>query len=70
MAIPGGVPVARSGGVTVTLGESGGGDGSGEKRGPFTRSVSLTFPGADEGSPTKVITSYNKQVSMLLCTNI
>ncbi|XP_069163583.1 extracellular signal-regulated kinase 2 isoform X2 [Procambarus clarkii] len=63
-AMPGGVPVARSGGVTVTLGGSCGGGGSGEKRGPFTRSVSLTFPAANECSPTKVITSYNKQASL------
>lgn len=60
-AMGGVVPVARSGGVTVTVG---GGGGSGEKRGPFTRSVSLTFPAANEGSPTKVITSYNKQASL------
>ncbi|KAK7086136.1 Mitogen-activated protein kinase 15 [Halocaridina rubra] len=60
-----GVPVARSGGVTVTLGNAGGdGYGEGEKRGPFTRSVSLTFPATNEVSPTKVITSYNKQASI------
>ncbi|XP_064107490.1 extracellular signal-regulated kinase 2-like [Macrobrachium nipponense] len=57
-----GVPVARSGGVTVTLGGTGEGlVGLGDKRGPFTRSVSLTFPAANEVSPSKVITSYNKQ---------
>ncbi|XP_050686419.1 extracellular signal-regulated kinase 2-like [Eriocheir sinensis] len=61
-------PVAHSGGVTVTLAAAGGGGGgtsSGEKRGPFTRSVSLTFPAASEGSPptTKVVTSYNRQTA-------
>ena len=62
-------PVARSGGVTVTLAAGGGGTSSGEKRGPFARSVSLTFPAASEGSPTKVVTSYTRQVSTLtLCT--
>ncbi|KAK8396499.1 hypothetical protein O3P69_005503 [Scylla paramamosain] len=57
-------PVARSGGVTVTLATGGGGTSSGEKRGPFARSVSLTFPAASEGSPTKVVTSYNRQTAI------
>ncbi|XP_042868432.1 extracellular signal-regulated kinase 2-like isoform X2 [Penaeus japonicus] len=58
-----GVPVARSGGVTVTLGSGNASNNEADKRGPFTRSVSLTFP-ANESSPTKVITSYNKQASL------
>lgn len=64
-----GVPVARSGGVTVTLGSGNASNNEADKRGPFTRSVSLTFP-ANESSPTKVITSYNKQVSNSSCVNI
>ncbi|CAL4096260.1 unnamed protein product, partial [Meganyctiphanes norvegica] len=64
-----GVAVARSGGVTVTVAGNNNLEEKKlsleEQKGPFTRSVSLTFPSAGEAtSPTKVIATYNKQVSL------